>query len=201
MIAELSAFRQDALREIGNIGLGGAVTALSEMTGVNFRLEVPEVLELTTAQLRLVCPSEECLMAGTIARVEGDWQGEAAFLFPWHSAQVLWQVLTGSSPSDLSELNELYESALREVANIMLGSFLTALSQLTGFELHMEPPAFAADMSAALMSSLMVEAMYGQRELLTIETRFCVPERQFEGFFFYLPETGSLQKLFEVLNI
>jgi len=200
-MVELDAFRQDALREIGNIGLGGAVTALSEMTGVCFRLEVPEVLELTTAQLHLVCPSEECLMVGTIARVEGDWQGEGAFLFPWHSAQILWQILTGSAPADLSELNELYESALREVANIMLGSFLTALSQLTSFELHMEPPAFAADMTAALMSSMVVEAMYGQRELLSIETRFCIPEQQFEGFFFYLPETGSLQKLFDVLGI
>lgn len=201
MTLELSAFRQDALREIGNIGLGGAVTALSDMTGVLFTLEVPEVLELTTSQLHLVCPSEECLMVGTIARVEGDWQGEGAFLFPWHSAQVLWRILTGTAPADLSELNELYESVIREVANIMLGNFLSAIAQMTQFELHMEPPAFAADMAAALMSSLMVEALYGQRELLTIETRFSVPDQQFEGFFLYLPNTGSLQKLFEALGI
>lgn len=201
MTAELSALRQDALREIGNIGLGGAVTALSDMTGVLFTLEVPKVLELTTAQLHLVCPAEECLMVGTVTRVDGDWRGEGAFLFSWESAQVLWRILTGTAPVDLSELNELYESVIREVANIMLGNFLTAITQMTQFELHMEPPAFAADMAAALLGSLMVEVLYGQRELLAIETRFSVPEQHFEGFFFYLPETGSLQKLFEALGI
>jgi chemotaxis protein CheC len=201
MLTELSALRQDALREMGNIGLGGAVTALSELTGIRFMLEVPEVMELTTSQLHLICPSEECLSVGTVARIEGDWSGEAAFLFPWHSASVLWQTLIGTTPEGLDDLNELHESVIREVANIMLGSFLNAISQMTGFELHMEPPAFAADMAAALMSSLMVEALYGQRELLAIETRFCIPEQQFEGFFFYLPDTGNLQRLFNALGI
>jgi len=201
MLTELSAFRQDALREIGNIGLGGAVTALSDLTGICFTLEVPEVMELTTTQLHLICPSEECLSVGTVARIEGDWSGEAAFLFPWHSAEVLWQALIGAAPAELSDLNELHESVIREVANIMLGSFLNAISQMTGFELHMEPPAFAADMAAALMSSLMVEALYGQRELLAIETRFCMPEQQFEGFFFFLPDTGNLYRLFDALGI
>jgi len=201
MLTELSALRQDALREMGNIGLGGAVTALSELTGTRFMLEVPEVMELTTTQLHLLCPSEECLSVGTVARVEGDWSGEAAFLFPWQSAEVLWQALIGTAPAELSDLNELHESVIREVANIMLGSFLNAISQMTGFELHMEPPAFAADMAAALMSSLMVEALYGQRELLAIETRFRIPEQQFEGFFFFLPDTGNPQRLFDALGI
>jgi chemotaxis protein CheC len=201
MLTELSAFRQDALREIGNIGLGGAVTALSEMTNIRFTLEVPEVMELTTTQLHLICPSEECLSVGAVTRVEGDWSGEAAFLFPWQSAEVLWQALIGTAPAELSDLNELHESVIREVANIMLGSFLNAISKMTGFELHMEPPAFAADMAAALMSSLMVEALYGQRELLAIETRFRIPDQQFEGFFFFLPDTGNLQRLFDALGI
>ncbi|MER3559360.1 MAG: hypothetical protein C4336_07910 [Armatimonadota bacterium] len=87
------------------------------------------------------------------------------------------------------------------MANIMLGSFLNGLSRMTGFTLHMEPPAFAADMSAALMGSLMAEALYGHRELLAIQTTFCVPDRRFQGFFLYLPEVGSLDKLFQVLGI
>jgi len=201
MTTELNALRQDALRELGNIGLGSAVTALSDMTGVLFALEVPEVYELDMGRFSMVCHSPECLVVGTVARVEGDWPGEGAFIFPWESAVTLWQILAGSAPSDLSELNELYESVIREVSNIMLGSFLNGLSQMTGFTLHMEPPAFAADMAAALMSSLMVEALYGQRELLAIQTTFRVPEREFQGFFLYLPEVGSLEKLFQTLGI
>jgi chemotaxis protein CheC len=201
MTTELNPLRQDALREIGNIGLGSAVTALSGLTGVRFNLEVPQVLGMDLAQLPMLGASPERLVVGTIARVSGDCEGEASFLFPWESAQVLWGVLVGSAPTSLSELNELYESVIREVANIMLGSFLNALSQMTQMELKMDPPAFAADMFAALVGSIVVEAIYGQSELLAIETQFHIPDQPFQGFFFYLPEGGSLHKLFETLGI
>ncbi len=143
----------------------------------------------------------ESLVVGTVSRVNGDWPGEGAFLFPWESASVLWQILVQMQPSGLDDLNELYQSVINEVSNIMLGNYLQAISQMTGFTLHMEPPAFAADMAMAVLSSILVEALYGQRELLAIETAFKTPEHEFKGYFLYLPETGNLEKLFGVLGI
>jgi chemotaxis protein CheD len=113
---------------------------------------------------------------------------------------VLWQILVQMQPSGLDDLNELYQSVINEVSNIMLGNYLQAISQMTGFTLHMEPPAFAADMAMAVLSSILVEALYGQRELLAIETAFKTPEHEFKGYFLYLPETGNLEKLFGVLG-
>ncbi len=201
MTTELSALRADALREIGNIGLGGAVTALSDLTGVLFQLEVPRVHEMDTRHLPTLCDIPECLVVGTISRVQGDWPGEGAFLFPWESAEVLWEMLVQMKPAGLEDLNELYQSVINEVSNIMLGNYLIAISQMTGFKLEMEPPAFAADMAMAVVSSIMTEALYGQRELIAIETSFQVPERSFRGFFFYMPDTGSLDRLFSALGI
>ncbi|MFN4032096.1 MAG: chemotaxis protein CheC [Fimbriimonadales bacterium] len=201
MMTSLSDLRTDALREIGNIGLGGAVTALSDLTGVLFTLEAPQVHRTDTATLPELCETPESLVVGTVSRVNGEWPGEGAFLFPWESACVLWQMLIQMQPSELAELNELYRSVINEVSNIMLGNYLQAISQMTGFTLQMEPPAFAADMAQAVLSSIMVEAMYGNRELLAIETAFKTPEHQFKGYFLYLPETGNLEKLFSVLGI
>ncbi len=201
MLSELSPLRQDALRELGNIGLGNAVTALSNLTGLSFTLEVPQVHALEGSALGAFCGGPECLAVGTVARIEGDWCGDAAFLFPWESACVLWNLLVGQAPADLDALGELHQSVITEVANIMLGNFLNGLSQMTGFELHMSPPAFAADMAMAILSSLMVEALYEEREMLAIETQFRIPGQQFEGFFLYLPETGSLARLFSALGI
>lgn len=202
MTTTLNDLRTDALREIGNIGLGGAVTALSDLTGVLFTLEAPQVLQMDTSTLpQLCCVSPESLVVGTVSRVNGDWPGEGAFLFPWQSACVLWQILVQMQPSGLEALDELYQSVINEVSNIMLGNYLQAISQMTGFTLHMEPPAFAADMAMAVLSSILVEALYGQRELLAIETAFKTPEHEFKGYFLYLPETGNLEKLFGVLGI
>ncbi len=205
----LSTLRQDALRELSNIGLGNAVTALSDLTGLTFALEVPQVHALEVGELGALCTHPECLAVGTVARIEGDWAGDSAFLFPWESACVLWKALVQQAPSGLEELNELHQSVITEIANIMLGNFLNGLSQMTGFELHMSPPAFAADMAMAILSALMVEALYENRELLAIETHFYIPNRtdgdgtpqRFEGFFFYFPEVGSLERLFSALSI
>ncbi|MCX7993304.1 MAG: chemotaxis protein CheC [Fimbriimonadales bacterium] len=202
MTSTLTDLRTDALREIGNIGLGGAVTALSDLTGVLFTLEAPQVHQVDTTNLQhLCCVSPESLVVGTISQVKGDWPGEGAFLFPWDSACVLWQALVQMQPRGLEELNELYQSVINEVSNIMLGNYLQAISLMTGFTLHMEPPAIAADMAMAVLSSILVEALYEQRELLAIETAFKTPEHEFKGYFLYLPETGNLEKLFGVLGI
>ncbi|MCS7208593.1 MAG: chemotaxis protein CheC [Fimbriimonadales bacterium] len=202
MALTLNDLRTDALREIGNIGLGGAVTALSDLTGVLFTLEAPQVLPIDASTLpSLCCVAPESLAVGTVSRVNGDWAGEAAFLFPWESACVLWQILVQMSPSGLDALNELYQSVVNEVSNIMLGNYLRAISQMTGFTLQMEPPVFAADMAMALLSSIVVEALYEQRELLAVETAFKTAEHEFRGYFLYLPETGNLEKLFSVLGI
>jgi chemotaxis protein CheC len=160
------------------------------------------VHQMDTRTLSELCwMAPESLVVGTVSRVNGDWPGEGAFLFPWESACVLWQILVQMQPSGLDDLNELYQSVINEVSNIMLGNYLQAISQMTGFTLHMEPPAFAADMAMAVLSSILVEALYGQRELLAIETAFKTPEHEFKGYFLYLPETGNLEKLFGVLGI
>jgi chemotaxis protein CheC len=203
MTTTLNELRTDALREIGNIGLGGAVTALSDLTGVLFTLEAPQVHQIDTVGTRHTgaALAPESLVVGTVSRVNGDWPGEGAFLFPWESACVLWHILVQTQPSGLDDLNELYQSVINEVSNIMLGNYLQAISQMTGFTLHMEPPAFAADMAMAVLGSILVEALYGQRELLAIETAFKTPEHEFKGYFLYLPETGNLEKLFGILGI
>lgn len=202
MSTTLNELRTDALREIGNIGLGGAVTALSDLTGVLFLLEAPRVHQMAAAGMETLGNiAPEALVVGTVSRVNGDWPGEGAFLFPWESACVLWQMLVQMQPSGVEAIDELYQSVINEVSNIMLGNYLHAISQMTGFTLHMEPPAFAADMAIAVLSSILVEALYGQRELLAIETAFKTPEHEFKGYFLYLPETGNLDKLFIVLGI
>ncbi len=75
----------------------------------------------------------------------------------------------------------------------MLGKALNGLSQMTGSTLHMEPPAFAADMAAALMSSLMVEALYGQRERRQSRPLFACRSASFRGSFCICPKWAALR--------
>jgi chemotaxis protein CheC len=200
-MVQLDDVKQDVLREIGNIGLGNAITALSELDGQSYLITVPEVSQIELSEVPFLFGDPERIVVGAAALVTGDWGGHAAFMFPWESATALWTRLLGESPEDINALELIHTSTISEVANIMSGAYLTAISTMTGFELMLEPPAFVADMSAAILSSLTVEALLFDREMIAIRLQFLTPNDDFEGFFLYLPELGGLNKLFAALGV
>lgn len=65
----------DVLTEIGNIGAGNAVTALSQMINAKVDMYVPQVKMLTFQQLANVIGGEETLVAGIMLSLEGDIEG------------------------------------------------------------------------------------------------------------------------------
>lgn len=70
----------DVLTEIGNIGAGNAVTALSQMINAKVDMYVPQVKMLTFQQLANVIGGEETLVAGIMLSLEGDIEGSMLFM-------------------------------------------------------------------------------------------------------------------------
>lgn len=70
----------DVLTEIGNIGAGNAVTALSQMINAKVDMYVPQVKMLTFQQLANVIGGEETLVAGIMLSLEGDIEGSMLFI-------------------------------------------------------------------------------------------------------------------------
>ena len=71
-----------------------------------------------------------------VFKVEGDAPGKAVFVFSLSSAQAIVQTCSAPEPPDLFA-NELAQSALQEVGNILVSSFIVALSQFSGVNLNL----------------------------------------------------------------
>ena len=80
----------DVLTEIGNIGAGNAVTALSQMINAKVDMYVPQVKMLTFQQLANVIGGEETLVAGIMLSLEGDIEG--SMLFMLGSRHRVWKI-------------------------------------------------------------------------------------------------------------
>ena len=135
----------DVLTEIGNIGAGNAVTALSQMINAKVDMYVPQVKMLTFQQLANVIGGEETLVAGIMLSLEGDIEGSMLFMLGSEDAHRLVEQLLGMKPQADDTFSEMEMSALMELGNIITGAYLSAISKMTNLTISPSVPYLSVD--------------------------------------------------------
>lgn len=193
----------DVLREIGNIGSGHAITALAEMLNKKVNMNVPKINILQFKEVTEIINGAESLVVGILLKITGDLKGDIMFIIDIDAAQMLIEMLLGSSPSikDDGSFNDIEISALKEIGNIMTGSYITALSMLTGLKIAPSIPYIAIDMAGAIISVPAIEFGKVGDSVLYIETEFFEGSKRVTGDFFLILDTESFDKLMNTLGV
>lgn len=197
----LSSLHLDVLKEIGNIGSGNAATALSTMLNRKIDMDVPNISVLPFPQVIEILGGAERLVAGSYLQVEGNAPMSILFVVPRDSISLFLEILLGKSDPRDTVLDDLSASVIKEVTNILAGSYLTALSTLTNMVFTQSVPLLAYDMVGAILGDVL--QLYGEVSdyALIIETVFLETDRQVQGHLFLLPEPGSLETIFQSLGV
>lgn len=153
-IENLSHLHLDVLKEIGNIGAGHAATALSQLMAERIEMTVPNVSILSLNKVSDFLGGPEKIVVGIYMKVFGDAPGKIMFLFNYDDAQALVHAVTSKTLSGVMDgevdKEELEQSVLQEISNIMTGAYLNAISRLTGLNMISSVPAYACDMAGAI---------------------------------------------------
>jgi len=197
----LDLLRLSAIKELANIGLGHATTAIAELTQKPFNMSVPRAEEVGLEQIPLIVGGREEQTVGIYMSVEGDITGHIAFMFPWNSAVKIWTMILGYAPQSAEQVGELEASVMLEIGNIVNSSFLNAISDMTDFKLHATPPMVSIEMAAAILQSIVLEAYSVDHCALSIETRIIDEAGGAEGYFVYIPSEQGLHDFFERLGL
>ena len=197
---EINTVYFDVLREIGNIGAGNATTALAKMLDMKIDMKVPNVQLLEFKDLAAVISSEDEPVMGILLEVESDIAGSMMFFLELDSAHYLVNKLMMRDPDSREEFTEMDLSALKEIGNIIAGSYLSALSSLTNMTITSSIPYLCIDMAGAILSVPAIEfGKYGDKALL-IQTEFG-DDVKINGYFILLPELDSYEKILSSLGI
>ncbi len=201
----LDDMQYDVLKEIGNIGAGNAMTALSKMLNLKMDMSVPKVALVPFTDIETIIGPEDQTVVGILLGMEGDIDGMMLFVFDTKSALHLVNTLmmrdvTENEDMDLHELSDMEMSALNEIGNIVSGSYLNAISALTNMKMISTPPSMTIDMIGALLSLPATEfGKYGDK-LLLIQSQF--GELDFvNGYFLLIPELNSYDKILTSLGV
>ena len=189
----------DVLRELGNIGAGNATTALAQMMQCKVDMAVPKVQLLEFKELGEAMVGEETVMAGIYLGIEGDIKGSIMFLLEKKAAKHLVGKLMGME-TEGDEFTEMEFSALKEVGNIITGSYLNSLSSITNLAIYPSVPDLTVDMAGAILSVPAIEfAALGDR-MLMIQTQF-FDEMVLDGYFILIPDLDSYGRMLAALGI
>lgn len=199
-ISLLNAFHLDILKEIGNIGAGNAATALAKLLDKKVDMKVPQIRIMGFSDVNEVLGGAETPVVGILLEVLGDITGYILFVLEQDAACFLVNILMGNPINQEMEYNEITLSALKEVGNILTGSYLSALSTLTGLRIMPDVPALAIDMAGAILSVPAIELGKTTDTVLCIETEFIQGTDKVIGDFFLVPDADSYIRLLNTLG-
>lgn len=197
-LEEVSTTYYDVLKEIGNIGAGNATTALASLLQSKVDMKVPQVMMLDFRDVGAILGGEEQEMVAAYLGVEGDITGSILFITRKETALQVAKKLLGDYCSD--ELGEMERSAVKEVSNIITGSYLNALASLTGLTIYPSVPDLAVDMAGAILSVPAIQFGIMGDKILLIQSQL-TNEIEMEGFFIMVPEVDSYEKILRSLGI
>ncbi len=195
---EYSAIQIDALRELTNIGGGNAATALSKFIGMPVQMAVPVVRFENYEELYKGFRGAEEEVVAISMHAMGDADGIFLFITHEKAVEKLIEYITGS-PLRLEEI--MGRSAVEETVNIIVSSYLNALSAMLGFNIISSVPVLVQDMFGAILSTAYIEAGQYDETILIIENDFCIEDSRIESMLFFIPVPGELEKLFAELGV
>jgi len=205
-INDLNSIHIDVLKEIGNIGAGNAATALAKLLNRRIDMDVPRVKIMEFRDVSETLGGAELPVVGIMLKVTGDFTGNILFILKQQAAEILVNMLMGRPAGDSGAaeghvFDEIEISALKEIGNILAGSYLSSLSELTNLNIAPSVPDLAIDMAGAILSVPAIEFGKVGDSVLYIETEFTEGDKRVVGDFFLVPDVDTYSVLMNALGV
>ncbi|USF27933.1 CheY-P phosphatase CheC [Firmicutes bacterium ASF500] len=198
---ELTSLEMDTLREIGSIGTGNAATALSQMMNRPVRITLPEVRIMGYNEAIEWIGGPEEVTAGVLVKMSGDVGGIMLSVQKLELVNIVLETMLGESVTSYEGLNELARSAMVEIGNIMISTFINALSGLADLNIKLTVPAFAVDMQGAILTVPMAEYGGMSDYLMAIGGNFVCDGKEVPCHVLLSPDLRSLDFLLRKLGV
>ena len=198
---ELTSLEIDTLREIGSIGTGNAAAALSTMLGRNVRITLPEVRIMGYNEAIEWIGGPEAITAGVMVRISGQMNGIMLSVQSLDFINLALGSMLEEQVQSYDDLKDLERSALIEIGNIMISTFINALTGLADISVELTVPSLSVDMQGAILTVPMAE--YGGQSdyLMTIGGNFLCDNQEVPCRLLLSPDVRSLNFLLRKLGV
>ncbi|MCI8741492.1 MAG: chemotaxis protein CheC [Lachnospiraceae bacterium] len=198
---DLNLQELDVMKEIGSIGTSHAATSLSKMLQKEIRISIPQVRVLGYDEAVDQIGDVESLASATLVKMTGDVDGLMLFLFNLDFANTVLDRVIGESYHGFEEMDQLAYSALTEIGNIIICSYINAFSQLVNVDIDLSVPSATVNMLGAILTVPIAEYGYDTDKLMYCNADFVMDGKQLSAWLLMLPDIPSLNNILEKLGV
>jgi len=192
----LSEMQYDLLKELFNLGVGGAADSLSQLVNQEIILSVPEVLFETPTELAHRIGEKRDIFSVSQS-MNGPFAMHSMIVFnPKDSFEVVKQMLDQHLSDET--LAELQSEALSEIGNIVLNSCISVIAEAMGESFDIQLPIFRDTKTEQLID----ESIVGEVEfLISIVVKMELKESSINGHLVFILNADSMENLNKTLNL
>jgi chemotaxis protein CheC len=200
--------QQDILKEIGNIGTGNAVTALSRLVKKKIDVTLTDVGIIPLDELPGQFGGPQEKVCGIFCHIDKPSQATILNIFEMQPLMNLIADLAGGkskiNPAKVKTKNDLDDYAIStiiEMGNIMAGHYASALADLLGTKLMIDIPEFTMSNAGEIGEFLSQDLKAIAEFFIIIKTSIKVSDLKLKGMFFFIPDLETLKIFFSKLGI
>ena len=171
-----------------------ASKALSKLTDVPVAVGIHQSNLLSVKNLQPGLNPEE-LVVGIYLPVAGEILGGALLAIPKKDAFMLSDLLGGKDSGTTRKLNELDISALKEVGNIVCGTYFSVLANKMKIRIIEQLPNYSYDMFGAITSQILAGLTQSVEKALFVEMEFIFSPILFRAHYLLFLNSSKLEEL------
>ena len=182
----------DLFKEMGNIGMGHACTAVSQLLGIKVNRSIPAVWSLSKEEAIGYFELFEGGSIGVKLTLHEDVAGSIIHIVSLPFAASLIKKFFSKDVASIEEIDELSMSVVQEMTNITTGAFVNSLSSMTGLFMDISTPNFCGE----LKKEALVDA---PEKMIVVNNRFLIDMGSISSELIFMPTQDSLITIAEKL--
>ena len=196
----MNELERDIIREILNIGLARAADSFAVIAQERVMLEVPALDLVPGIDIIAKVRDYQERYAAIQSDIRGDFNGSTFMFFSGQHVQRLSRVCLRMQVPESLQLNELQQSLLLEISNIITGALVTQLANILKANIYGAPPiAPTGDLTVAL-SNLMPDPSTLQPIIFSVITQFSDKENSVELPLMLFFDRATFEKILEIIR-
>lgn len=197
---DISDFQMDMLKEVGNVGTGNAATVLSQMINKKIEINIPETRFITFDRLSQSLGNIEKKYLGSFLANQGEVKGQNILAFSETSAKKVLDMMMGQPAGTTTEIDEMGVSAINELANIVVGAYLSALANMTELAILPSLPKSSYDYFMSFIETSLAPLAQNTDVILYVKTEIKIEGEMMDGVYIIFFDEDSLSKIIEKLE-
>ncbi|MCP4610425.1 MAG: response regulator [Planctomycetes bacterium] len=199
-ILSLDKLSEDKVCILENLipdAIQNAISGIAGMVGREVAVTAAAPKQVPASDVAGLLRNPGDILVGINLDIQGDTTGHMLLIYPPNVAYGLADIISGDPLGTTIDLEEMGESALKEMGNVAGGFFLNSLADAANMRLLPSPPNLIIGEAGRILDNAFRPLTNGDAKVFVVQMTFETNETQVSGYFLALSTTEFINALTE----